>query len=250
MTWICCRQRAGPLVKECRSLRPRFSADDTAADRAAKKDLRCAVNRKMTDRLELRLALFGWWGSHYVLTFDDEHLPAKFADARRELRNFLRRAHRLREQVSGSKELRYIYAIEGLHGDHRYHIHLILDDRELQPAVVRYLWRCGMVDDSPVLLGKGGYRRLAEYLTKERTDGIVIPIGRHPWSCSRSLNAELPAPERWTDESGAIDVPDAVLWARRGNTVNDFGAHYYASYIQLDGSRACARVRARVQLGM
>ena len=26
--WICVRQRAGPLVKECRALRPRLSKDD------------------------------------------------------------------------------------------------------------------------------------------------------------------------------------------------------------------------------
>ena len=175
MTWICCRQRAGPLVKECRAIRPRLSADDTAADRAAKKDVRCAVNRRQTDRLELRLALFGWYGEHYTLTFDDEHLPRSFKDARRVLRNFLRRAHRWREQASGSPALRYIYAVEGLHGDHRYHIHFVCDGRELAPAEVRYLWQGGEVHDEPVLLGKGGYRRLAEYLTKERTDGIVIP---------------------------------------------------------------------------
>lgn len=28
--WICTRQRAGPLAKECRALRPRLSANDNS----------------------------------------------------------------------------------------------------------------------------------------------------------------------------------------------------------------------------
>ena len=105
------------------------------------------------------------------------------------------------------------------------------------------------MDDEPVLLAEGGYRRLAEYLTKERTDGIVIPIGRRPWSCSRSLSGQLPPPERWRDESGAIDIPDRVLWSRRGQKENSFGAYNYASYIVTKGdlsgfpSRAHAHAR-------
>lgn len=247
-TWYCCRQRAGPLVKECRALRPRFGAEDTAADHRAKADLkkyqRCAVNRKQTDRLELRLALFGWAGTHYTLTFDSGTLPASFAGVRRELRSFLKRVQRWRASLGKPPPFDYIYAIEGLHGDHRYHIHFVCDYFEISPAEMALLWRTGMVDDEPVLLKKGGYRRLAEYLTKERTDGVVIPIGRHPWSCSRSLNAKLAPPERWTDESGVIDVPGDALWARRGGTSNDFGAYYYGSWIEPDASRACARTRA------
>ena len=80
----------------------------------------------------------------------------------------------------------------------------------------------------------GGYRRLAEYLNKERTDGIIIPINRHPWSCSRSLNAKVPVPERWRDSSGTIAIPESSVWGRRGETANDFGAYHYASWIDGD----------------
>ena len=31
--WICVRQRAGPLVKECRALRPRLLLTDSPEDR-------------------------------------------------------------------------------------------------------------------------------------------------------------------------------------------------------------------------
>ena len=36
---------------------------------------------------------------------------------------------------------------------------------------------------------------------------------------------------RYSKTSGVIEIPDDVLWARRGQAVNDFGAYYYASYI-------------------
>ena len=87
------------------------------------------------------------------------------------------------------------------------------------------------MDDEPVLRKEGGYRRLAEYFNKERPDGFKIPLGKHPWSCNLSLSRSLEPPEEWEDESGVIDIPNDVLWARRGQVTNDFGAYYYASYI-------------------
>ena len=37
--WYCTRQRAGPLVKECRALRPRLSQEDTREDHRAKQEI-------------------------------------------------------------------------------------------------------------------------------------------------------------------------------------------------------------------
>ena len=194
--FYCVRQRAGNLVKEYRgTMPPRYASSDTDEDRRAKADLkaqrRTVLNRDSTDRLELMIALMGKYATHYILEFDDEHLPERFADVRKALRAFLRRVERYR----GKGGLDYIPAIEGLHGAHRYHIHLVADYRQLSPAEVRFLWQCGEVTDWPVFKRHGkalGYRYLARYLTKERSDGIIIPVGRHPWSCSRSLRAKLP----------------------------------------------------------
>lgn len=229
--WYCVRQRAGPLVKECRAWRPRLSPEDSAQDRQDKGMLRksphSAVCRTQVDRLELRLALFGYEGSHYTLTFDSRTLPRDFAGVRKAFRAFSERVKRWRK----GRPFDYIYCIEGLHGDHRYHIHLILRDSDFAPAEIRYLWKYGEVDDEPVLLKNEGYRRLAEYLNKERTDGFWIPIGRHPWSCSRSLTRAIPPPERWVDESNFVYIPGNVLWSRKGQTKNDFGEYYYGTYI-------------------
>lgn len=231
LKWYCCRQRAGPLVKECRAIRPRFSPEDTRQERRDKKEIinspYSAVCRSQADRLELRLALFGYEGDHYTLTFDDEHLPKNFAGVRNRLRAFFGRAKRWRHD----QPFDYIYCIEGRHGDHRYHIHLVLRNTEFSPAEIRFLWKYGLVDDEPVLMKTGGFRRLAEYFNKERSDGFIIPVGRHPWSCSRSLLQKLPAPERWKDSSGVIEIPNEISWSVRGNRTNDFGAYYYGSYI-------------------
>ena len=145
------------------------------------------------------------------------------------------RAARARLQRWHGGPFDWIGCIEGKHGDHRLHVHLVLRDEDFSPAEVRHLWTAGEVDDEPVLLKEGGYRRLAKYFNKERPDGFVIPLGKHPWSCSRGLKSQIPEPERWRDDSGLIYVPDDVLWCRKGAHENDFGAYYYASYILPDG---------------
>lgn len=235
-TWYCTRQRAGPLVKESRALRPRFKAEDTDTDRKEKRKLRREQNgtfeRKQVDKLELRLALFDRDGWMHTLTFDNEHLPQHFREVRGALKAFFKRVSRWRIHLGKAPSIDYIYAIEGLHGKHRWHIHFVTANDELSPAEVQFLWKQGMVDSEPVLLDSGGYRRLAEYLNKERTDGLLIPIGRHPWSTSKTLRSKLPLPEKWKDESGVIDIPKDAVWARRGSVENDFGAYYYASWIE------------------
>lgn len=232
--WHCTRQRAGPLVKECRALRPRLSPQDTPYERTEKnKILRpprdSSVCRTRVDRLELRLALFGFEGSVYALTFDREHEPARFDDVRRAWRSFLRRLKLWR-----GRPFDYVYLIEGRHGDHRYHVHLVLRDSDFSPAEVRHLWRFGSdVDDEPLLLGPyDTYRRTAKYFNKEATDGITIPISARTWVASKSLNAQLPPTEVWWDTSGVIDTPLGVRVAGGNTVVNEFGQYHYGWYIE------------------
>lgn len=123
--WICIRQRAGPLVKEQRAIRPRLSQYDSPYERAEKnKILRpprdSGVCRTRMDRLELLLALFGFDGWSYTLTFDEAHLPPSFAEVRLCWRRLLYRMKKWHDGVTPD----YVYLIEGRHGDHRYHMHL------------------------------------------------------------------------------------------------------------------------------
>lgn len=233
--WYCTRQRAGPLVKECRALRPRLCSGDSPFERCEKNKILqpprdSAICHSPVDRLELRLALFGWEGTHYTLTFDDDHLPPSFSDARRQWRNFCLKLRRQRPDATFD----YMRCIEGKHGDHRYHYHLVLRDSDFSAAEIRNLWPGGEdVDDEPLLRQpRDSYRRLAKYFNKERTDGVVIPIGARPWTCSRSLNAQLPPVERWLDTSGVIEIPDNVFASGRNSVENEFGSYYYAWWIE------------------
>ena len=232
--WYCCRQTAGPLVKECRALRPRLSADDDPFTRAEKnKILRprgdSSVCRSRVDRLELRLALFGFEGVVYSLTYDPEYTRAKFQDVRKDWRSFL---YRLKKWKDG-KPFDYVYLIEGRHGDHRYHMHMVLRYSDFSPAEVRHLWKFGWVDDQPLLLNaKDNYRRTARYFNKEATDGITIPIQSRTWVCSQSLTRKLPQPEIWRDSSGFISVPDDVRCSGSHVTENEFGKYRYTWYIR------------------
>lgn len=229
--WICVRQRAGPLVKECRAIRPRLSKYDTPYERREKNKILypnrdSSVCRSNVDRLELRLALFGDEGRVYTLTFAVE--PVKFADCRKLWRTYLRK---LQRRLGHAFD--YIYLIEGQHGDHRYHIHAVLRDSDFKKEDVRELWSYGTVDDEPLILhDMDTYRRTAKYWCKEANDGVRLPVGAHTWVPSMSITEQLPAPEIFRSDSGAIDIPPGVRVSGRSQTENAFGAYNYAWYIE------------------
>ena len=233
-TWICIRQRAGPLVKECRYRRPTLSKADLPNVRREKNEIlhllrNSSFRRTPVDRLELMLALFGYHGRVYCLTFEEDHLPPDFQSVRRIWRNLLNAMKRWHKN-----QFDYIYAIEGKHGDHRYHIHLVLRDEDFMPAEVRLLWPGGHVEHEQLLLSKAdNYRRTARYLTKERTDGVVLPIGSRTWVASRSLYAKLPPPQKLPVKSGRISIPSACRRLGQEAKSNPFGEYRYAAYMWL-----------------
>lgn len=234
----CVRQQAGPLTKESRAIRPRLSQDDSPYERAEKNKLLrpprdSSVCRNPVDRLELLLALFGYDGWSYVLTFDDEHLPPTFAGVRRCWRSLLRRM-----RLYHGGPIDYVYLIEGRHGVHRYHMHLTVRYSDFPPVVMEDLWRFGFVEGAPLLcIGRDPYdtyRRTAKYYCKERTDGITIPISARTWVASRSLRAQLPPTEYFRADTCSIDIPADCRVYGRNQVDNAFGHYAYAWYIAAD----------------
>ena len=100
------------------------------------------------------------------------------------------------------------------------------------------------MDDEPLLRGPGdSFRRAARYMTKEATDGVVIPINKRVCRWSQSLNKQLPEAERFEAKSGNIRLPKDAYSQGEYRTDNRFGAYRYAWYIQPDRRRSeCKKI--------
>ncbi len=230
--WICVRQRAGPFVKALSTDRACFVRRNTDSKGLIRRRAGPAMCRTSVDKLELRLALFGYEGVFYTLTFAPEFLPDRLDGVQRVWDAFLKRLRRWDMKLGRPPTDYYVYRIEGLHGDHRYHIHAFLRDSDFPPAVVRYLWDWGEVDDEPWdrkrVMAEKGYRGLAVYFTKE-----VPEVGRHPWGCSRALSRMIPPPEVWFSRTGEIRPPAGAtrLPILGQPNLGEWGVFSYARYL-------------------
>ena len=227
--FVIVRQRAGPFVKayatDLLSFVARCRGDSIDA---AKRRCIPAMQRTSVDKLELRLALFGYRGIFYTLTFAPQHLPNNRKGVENAWKAFLRRLQR----CAGGKEILYAYRIEGLHGDHRWHLHAFLDGLEFPPDAVRKLWDFGEVFAVPYdrrrVISDGGYRQLAKYITKERPE-----VGKHPWGCSRALSRQLKPPEVRRSSTGRISLPvGAAPLPVEDPGINVWGVFSYARYLE------------------
>lgn len=223
-TWYCVRQRAGPFVKA-------FLTDNYRLVKRcpARSPLNPALSGTSADRLELRLALFGYDGIFYTLTFSDEYLPQDVTGAKKIWDTFLKRVKRWRKEAPLDF---YVYRIEGLHGDHRLHIHAFLRNSDLPPPAVQSLWTWGFVDDKPYdedrIRAEKGYRCLAKYFTKERPE-----VGRHAWGDARRLRSLIPPPDIRLSKTGRISIPrDALLLPLPDDLKkSEWGYYQYTRYL-------------------
>lgn len=230
-SWVCVRQRAGPFVKA-------FSTDNRRfLKKCSFRSLAPALCGKPVERLELLMALFGYDGIHYVLTFSEDNCPETLEQTKRIWSCFLRRLKRWRK---GKPFDFYIYRIEGLHGDHRWHIHAFIRDQDFPPAVMRYLWTWGNVEDFPYNLkrllcgdGQKGFYDLAKYFVKE-----PVEVGRHAWGSSRTLRGFLPPPQIRRSETGRISIPrNAILLpCDKVPKLGKWGVFQYARYLLPENS--------------
>lgn len=237
--FILYRQKAGDLVKECRSWMVRRSGYDTPYERKLKNDLRkqnTPICRNATDRMELYLAMIGKTGVVYTLTFSSQHLPDTYKKLRKVWTTWSRK---MRRKIGG--DAHYLYRIEGLHGDHRYHFHVVIREEELSLDEMQQLWNYGIVDQQRLIRGtairpapaQNPYREWAVYLTKENqnNDTYMIPVGARPWSASRALHREWLPLEKASVQDGLVTVPNGAKITARSDCVNTFGETHYVSYI-------------------
>lgn len=241
-------QRAGRLVKTYTTDRHYFV--QRGREWVKREAKRPAMWRRDWEKIELYLALFEFSGTHYILTFSDEHLPKDFDGAKRRWLAFLKHTRR-----KFPKFRKYVYSIEAGHEHGRWHIHFVADDRELPREAVPLMWHYGMVDPGwkkhPAVSTVEGYRYLAKYLTKDSLAGMK-PVGKHQWGFAREMRLMVPPP-RTIITSRRPGVPRSAYWSRVERhetkdplTGKSMGKFLEISWIENDNkyTRACARTRS------
>lgn len=173
-----------------------------------------ANDRRSRERLEEMLyANFTSADYFCTLTYDDAHLLTRWKYIQADVQNLIHRIRYHRGRRGDS--LRYIYVIEGMHGDKRTHIHIVLNTPESGIEVyeeLRAAWRGGSVDAKPL----SDYETLgavAQYLTKESmTEEGRAMKGVNAWHASR--NCVKPIVKVSGSEKAPFAPPGAVILER------------------------------------
>ena len=178
--------RAGNLVWAtiCTPPAPNDPEHVRAAKSRATTAARKALNLKAAcRRLEMLLAAnFTPRDFHLILTYRPDDLPATRKEAVKRLRKFLAQLRAYRK--ARGLPLKYVYATEGLHGDKRFHHHLVINATAGDYDLIRSLWIWGDQVDLERIADRD-YGGLARYLTKEAAEGK--PNGAQSWTPSRGL---------------------------------------------------------------
>lgn len=237
--------RAGNLVSEViyTAPQPRDSAHVRAEKSRATTEAQKRVNMKMARRkMEMLIAANFDAGDLFVtLTFDNEHLPPRRDGAISRMRAFLRLLRAARK--ARGDDLRYIYVLEGQHGEARLHFHLFINATGLHDSEeVKSLWACGE-DVDIKYVERDGYFALAEYVTKERK-----PVGARSWVCS--LNLKKPVVESsFVPDSTRLQPPrGAFVIEREERETSEAGFQYVKYWLPLRSSSTTPRRRRRRKL--
>lgn len=208
---------AGQLTKIVTHTRQKQKRSDRP--RARKENLSPAAMQRANDRRsrerleEMLYANFTAADYFCTLTYDDAHLLTRWKYIQADVQNMI---HRLRyRRGRRGDSLRYIYVIEGFHGDKRTHIHIVLNAPESGGSVfeeLRAAWRGGGVDAKPL----SDYETLgavSQYLTKESiTEEGRVMKGVNAWHPSR--NCIKPTVKVSGSERAPFAPPGAVILER------------------------------------
>lgn len=118
------------------------------------------------------------------LTYSDESCPHSDEEAQRMLTNFLRRLKRYRKK-NALPDLKYIVVTEKGKKSGRYHHHCVLSGGMLAKDI-RDIWGHGIIRLTQLEPGEKGLDALAQYLTKNLTNGAVEE-NQKAWHASRNL---------------------------------------------------------------
>ena len=159
-------------------------------------------------------------------TYRDADLPASADVTRRRLSKVFAQIRAYRK-ARGLPELKYIYVLEGRHGDHRPHVHLIINATQNDLELFKSLWVWG--DDIELnYIRERGYDGWAGYLTKERREASLN--GKKQFVGSRNLMQPTITYE-WVDDGATVDAPPGAQLLDEGGGRNEMASCRYVKYL-------------------
>ena len=183
-----------------------------------------------------------------TVTYRDADLPDS-ADATRKHLGKVFGQMRAYRKARDLPELKYIYVLEGRHGDHRPHAHIIINAAGGDLELMRSLWIWG--DDIQLnYIRDRGYDGWAGYLTKERREASLN--GKKQFVGSRNLARPITTYE-WVDDGTSVEAPPGAQVLDEGGGRNEIASCRFVKYLMPKNTyynTHATRTRTRVVAGL
>ena len=183
-----------------------------------------------------------------TVTYRDADLPDSADVTRKHLGKVFSQMRAYRK-ARDLPELKYIYVMEGRHGDHRPHAHIIINAAGGDLELMRSLWIWG--DDIQInYVRERGYDGWAGYLTKERRE--ASRNGKKQFVGSRNL-ARPVTTYAWVDDGTTVDAPPGAQVLDEGGGRNEIASCRFVKYLMPKNTyynTHATRTRTRVVAGL
>lgn len=183
-----------------------------------------------------------------TVTYRDADLPDSADVTRKHLGKVFAQMRAYRK-ARGLLDLKYIYVLEGRHGDHRPHAHIIINAAGGDLELMRSLWIWG--DDIQLnYIRERGYDGWAGYLTKERREASLN--GKKQFVGSRNLARPVTTYE-WVDDGTTVDAPPGAQVLDEGGGRNEIASCRFVKYLMPKNTyynTHATRTRTRVVAGL
>lgn len=183
-----------------------------------------------------------------TVTYRDADLPDSVDVTRKHLGKVFAQMRAYRK-ARGLPDLKYIYVLEGRHGDHRPHAHIIINAAGGDLELMRSLWIWG--DDIQLnYIRERGYDGWAGYLTKERREASLN--GKKQFVGSRNLARPVTTYE-WVDDGTSVEAPPGAQVLDEGGGRNEIASCRFVKYLIPKNTyynTHATRTRTRVVAGL
>lgn len=183
-----------------------------------------------------------------TVTYRDADLPDSADVTRKHLGKVFAQMRAYRK-ARDLPELKYIYILEGRHGDHRPHAHIIINAAGGDLELMRSLWIWG--DDIQLnYIRERGYDGWAGYLIKERREASLN--GKKQFVGSRNLDRPVTT-YAWVDDGTTVDAPPGAQVLDEGGGRNEIASCRFVKYLMPKNTyynTHATRTRTRVVAGL